>query len=555
MPRYNNPAIRQLKDQQVRYAPHRVREEQIDRAEQLLEKLDPQATYRYQDLCLQVTGCPVELYPDLELTGVDAAHDLRLFIDDLSASLNLAAENSREQILTVDDLSRKFKVSTKTVDRWRSRGLVSRRFKIGNRKRIGFLQSSVERFVAEHKDEVDRGANFSQLTESEKHDIIDRARRLARTGASPAEISRRIARHMGRAIETIRYTLKNHDLKHPDSAVFPNAVPNLSEELKRDIFSAYRNGVSVDRLARRYYRTRTSIYRVIGEMRAKQLIDQPIEFMYDKSFDEPGIEAVILCPEPAVPEQRGLLRSPPGLPPYLAQLYTIPLLSKEQEFYYFRKMNYLRFKAARLRDRLDVAKARPQALDEIEKCLEESLEIKNLLIRSNLRLVVSIAKKHMRPTDNFFEMVSDGNISLIRAIEKFDFSRGFKFSTYASWSIMKNFARSIPAQNIQRDRYRTGSEELFLSSIDPRTDQFEQEMANQRQHEAIEKILNRLDERERNIIMLRFGLTKDGESQTLEQLGGRFGVTKERIRQLEHRALLKLRKIAKSEKMDIPGVL
>lgn len=70
--------------------------------------------------------------------------------------------------------------------------------------------------------------------------------------------------------------------------------------------------------------------------------------------------------------------------------------------------------------------------------------------------MVSIAKKHMRPNANFFEMVSDGNMSLLRAIEKFDFSRGNKFSTYASWAIMKNFARSIPAEHTLLDRFKTG---------------------------------------------------------------------------------------------------
>src|SRR5205814_8910390 len=123
----------------------------------------------------------------------------------------------------------------------------------------------------------------------------------------------------------------------------------------------------------------------------------------------------------------------------------------------------------------------------------ESAEVKNLLIRSNLRLVVSIAKRHIKPNGNFFEMVSDGNMSLIRAIEKFDYSRGFKFSTYATWAIMKNFARSIPAEHTHRDRYRTGSEELFQSSADQRSDQFEQELVNHRQHDAIMRILNRLD--------------------------------------------------------------
>jgi RNA polymerase sigma factor (sigma-70 family) len=554
MSHYKNPAIRQLKEQQVRYAPRDARLEQIDKAEQLLEELDLGLDYRYQDLCQRITTYRPEMYPDLLVTGEDAAHDLRLFIEDLSDSADIKAESLAEQVLTVEDVSKRFKVSTKTVDRWRNRGLVSRRFMFGNRKRIGFLKSSVERFVARHASDIERGGQFSQMSDAERDEIIARARRLARAGACPAEISRRIARRTGRAVETIRYTLKNFDRHHPEAAVFPGAPQPLTEDVKKEIHRGFRRGMSVDRLSKRYCRTRASIYRIISEMRAKRLLDQPIEFMYHSSFEAPDADELILGPVPQNADKHPAFRAPPGLPPYLAQLYSIPLLSKEQEAYHFRKMNYLKFRAARLRDQLDVSRAKTRVMDQIERCLDEAVEVKNLLIRSNLRLVVSIAKKHVKPTGNFFEMVSDGNISLIRAIEKFDFSRGFKFSTYATWAIMKNYARSIPAEHNLLDRYRTGSDEFFMSSPDQRSDQFEQELVNHRQHEAIIQILNRLEERERNIIMFRFGLNQDTEPQTLEQLGGRFGVTKERIRQLESRALEKLRKIAMEEKLDIPGI-
>ncbi len=555
MANYKNPAIRQLKEQQVKYAPRAARLEQIDKAEQLLEELDlSRQDYRYQDLCYRITDYRPEMYPDLVVSGEDAAHDLRLFIEDLSDSANINAESSAEQVLTVADVSKRFKVSTKTVDRWRNRGLVSRRFMFGNRKRIGFLKSSLERFVARHAGDVERGGQFSQMSDAERDEIIDRARRLSRAGGCPAEISRRIARKTGRAVETIRYTLKNHDQQHPEAAIFPNSPLPLTEDVKKEIHRGFRRGMSVDRLARRYCRTKASIYRIVGEMRAKRLLDQPIECIYHASFESPNADELILGPAPESPDKHPAFRPPPGLPPYLAQLYSIPLLTKEQEAYYFRKMNYQKFRAARLRDQLDVSRAKSRVMDEIEHSLDEAVEVKNLLIRSNLRLVVSIAKKHVKPNGNFFEMVSDGNISLIRAIEKFDFSRGFKFSTYATWAIMKNYARSIPAEHNLLDRYRTGTDELFLSSPDQRSDQFEQELVNHRQHEAIVRILDRLDERERNIILYRFGLNQNSEPQTLEQLGGRFGVTKERIRQLEARALTKLRKIAMDEKLDIPGI-
>lgn len=164
-------------------------------------------------------------------------------------------------------------------------------------------------------------------------------------------------------------------------------------------------------------------------------------------------------------------------------------------------------------------------------------------------MVVSIAKKHVGRTDNFFELVSDGNMSLIRAVEKFDYARGNKFSTYASWAIMKNFIRSIPIENHRRDRFVTGHEDLFEAAADNRTDEHEYESAQRRMREAVKGMLGRLDDRERRIIVSRFGLDGAGE-QTLEQLGRELGVTKERIRQLEARAQTKLRKIAVEQKLE-----
>jgi len=554
MAHYHNPAIRQLKDQQVRFMPRDVRLAQIERAERLVHELQPDETYHYQDLCQRITEFRPELYPDLVLSGDEAAHDLRLFIEDLSDSADIPADSCSEEVWTVEELSRQFSVSTKTVDRWRNRGLISRRFVFGNRKRVGFLRSSVERFLTHQGITVEQTGGFNRLTDEERTQIIARARRLAQAGGSPTEISRRLARKLGRAVETIRTTLKHHDLNNPDEPIFPDAQLQLTDDVKNEIYRGFRKGIKVSRLAQKYGRTRTSIYRIVTEVRAQRLLDQPISYIHNPEFDAPGAdEAILHSPVPESPKT-SIPKPPPGLPPYLAQLYKIPLLTREQEVHYFRKFNYLKHCAAKLREKLEVSRAKSALMDQIETCLDAANEIKNLLIRSNLRLVVSIAKKHVKPTVSFFEMVSDGNLSLIRAIEKFDYGRGFKFSTYASWAIMKNYARSIPAENTWHERYRTGSEELFLSSTDRRSDQFEQERTNLQQHEALMRILSRLDERERSIIISRFGLEQNTEPETLEELGGRFGVTKERIRQLETRALAKLRRIASAENLDIPGI-
>ncbi len=552
--RYRNPAIKQLRDHQIKYAPRDVQLTQITRAERLLDELNPSGTYGYPDLCEKITTYRGEMYPDLVVSGAEAVHDLRCFVEDLSDSADIAVENAGEEVWTVEDVSRRFNVSSKTVSRWRDRGLVSRRFRFGGRKRVGFLRSSVERFVTKHANDVDRGSQFSQLSIEEREQLIHRARRLAKAGGCPTEINQRLARKFRRSPETVRYTLKNYDKDHPEAAVFPNANSAMTDEHKLEIYRGFRKGIVVDELAKKYGRTRASIYRLVAEARAEMLLEKPIDYMPSTVFDAPDAAETILPPLPVVERKSAVIKPPPGLPPYLNSLYSVPLLTKDDEVYYFRKMNFLKHQAAQLQKQLDVTQPRTRDMDTIERLIEQANEVKNFLIRSNLRLVVSIAKKHMKPNANFFEMVSDGNISLIRAIEKFDFTRGFKFSTYASWAIMKNFARSIPAEYTQLDRFRTGNEEVFDQASDPRSERLNEEFINKRQHEALMEILAQLEPRDRDIIVSRYGLKDGSPPQTLEQVGQKLGVTKERIRQLESRALQKLRKIAEDEHLDVPGI-
>ena len=552
--KFNHPVMKQLTEQQKRYAPIEKRLEQMDRAEKLMTQIEADQSYRYQDLCEQLTSYRPEKYPDLSIDGEDLLHDLPLFVEELSATTNLPVEQAGEPVLTVNELSEKFNVSTKTVDRWRKRGLVSRRFRFGNRSRVGFLRSSVDRFVNEHESEIQRGARFSQISDTEKFEIIAKARRLAIHGACPTEVSKRLSHTFSRSPEAIRYTIKQYDEENTENAVFPNSSVPLTDDRKMEIYQRYSNGMSVELLAEEFCRTKTSIYRIVTEVRARMLLDAPVAFMDSPEFHGDVQESEILGPPPERDKSARVMKAPPGLPPYLASLYTVPLLNREQEGYYFRKMNYLKFKAAELQEEIDPQNPKSRQLDKLEKLIGEAIAVKNFLIRSNLRLVVSIAKRHMKPTVNFFEMVSDGNMSLMRAIEKFDYTKGNKFSTYATWAIMKNYARSIPAENKVLDRFRTGNEEVFQFSEDGRGSQFRDESNNARQHEVIMSILEHLDDREKSIILHRYGLEKGSEPETLEQVGSRFGVTKERIRQIEARAMQKIRKIASDEKLEIPGI-
>jgi RNA polymerase primary sigma factor len=553
---YVHPALKQLKDQQSRYAPRERRLEQVTRAEQLLSEIELAKRYPYEYLCFRITGYRPEGWPALVLEGADVLHDLRLFVEDLSATARQAVEQVEEPVLTVDEVSRRYNVSSRTVTRWRRQGLVARRFVIDGRTKVGFLESSLERFVTAHRAQVERGSRFRQLTEAERDEIVRRARRMAlvRSGqAGLVEIARRIARKMSRSTETIRLTLKAYDRDHPDRAIFPKTMPPLDDEAKAQVYRRFRMGVSAEVLARQFGRTRSSVYRIINEMRARRILGTKLEFIDHSSFSMPDSAPEILAPvpEPADGKAPRRPKPPKGLPPYLASLYEVPLLDREQEMHLFRKMNYLKYKAGLLRSRIDPARAKTADLDEIERLQEEALSVKNQVIRSNLRLVVSIAKRHVGPSNNFFELVSDGNMSLIRAVERFDFSRGNKFSTYASWAIMKNFARTIPEENYRRDRFVTGHEEMFETAADTRADEHEYESALKRMQEAVKGMLGRLDDRERKIIISRFGLGGVSE-QTLEQLGRELGITKERVRQIESRAQEKLRRIASEEKLDLP---
>ena len=190
---YMNPAIRQLRDQQVRFAPREKKIEQVTQAERLLGELDPARAYPYEYLCYRVTNYRPESYPDLRLSGQEAAHDLRLFVEDVSESADVRADAAGEPVLTVELLAKRFNVSTKTISRWRRQGLVSRRFMVDGRKRVGFLASSVDRFVEHNQERVRRGSQFSQLTDQERALIIERARRLARAGGCPADVTKRLA--------------------------------------------------------------------------------------------------------------------------------------------------------------------------------------------------------------------------------------------------------------------------------------------------------------------------------------------------------------------------
>ncbi len=562
MKTYKHPALKELADQQVRFAPPPRRLEQLKRAEQLLTEIDPLKEYPYQFLCYRVSDFRSDAYPGLLIPGLDVIHDLGLWINELAISLPaIPVEEVAEPVLTLDEFSKKLNVTTKTINRWRKRGLIGIPIVANGRRQMGFIASLTDPFLTANKDRLEKSSKFTQLSQDEKDDILRRANRFARLGlGSLSEISKRIARKLGRSPETVRYTIKNFDREHPEQALYPDVTGPLAESDKLLIYNSYRRGMDVSTLAKNFQRNRSSMYRVLSEIRAQRLIDQPNDYIYHASFDDPAMEATILAEMPeaeAFEAARSKLRVPKDALPELMSNYEMPLLTKDQEQHLFRKMNYLKHRAAKLLEEIklesgliDYAKLRVELLDQVEAYLKEANQVKEMLIRCNMRLVTSIAKRHAGQTENFFELLSDGNMSLMRAVEKFDYSRGNKFSTYGSWAIMKNFARSIPDEKNRRERFVTGNEELFDAAEDRRTDEQEVIAAAEQATAKVNRLLEYLEPREREIIRLRAGLEQGKEGMTLEKIGERLGITKERVRQLNVRAMKKLRTIVEQHKEE-----
>ena len=485
--------------------------------------------------------------PESRLLSADTIRqDLITLAEDISNAAEIEVGVWPERLFSVADLAKRFDVSSKTIFRWHRRGLVGWRLCYADRRvRLAFPEHCVRQFVAYNAGLVNRGSSFSQLSGAEREQIVAWARRLADNGHRTVNaVAKVIAAETNRAVETIRLILKSYDDAHPRAGVFnrPKLKVGANDE-RLKIWEAYVDGAGIAALAQRFGRPPAQIYAIITEMRGRDLKARTIEFVDSDEFRARNADELIIEDAHALgPNEasKSKTRVPADLPPYLRQLFYIPLLTAAGERALFRKFNYLKYKAVRLRDALDPESVKARELDRIEDLLSQAERVKSQITQANLRLVVSIAKRHATPFRDFFEIISDGNMSLMRAVERFDYSRGFKFSTYASWAIMKNYARTIPEQRQHRDRYQTGRDELLEVLSSPGPEEHETDYLPALRSK-VEQMLTTLDERESEILRQRFGLDDHGEPQTLQQIGERFGVSKERIRQLESRAMSKLR--------------
>ena len=295
---------------------------------------------------------------------------------------------------------------------------------------------------------------------------------------------------------------------------------------------------------------------------------------------EDGEDVLKSVEDPKVQESLLSVNSDDSVKIYLRQIGKIPLLSSAEE--------------------LDLAKKIQENHDEFAK---------DVLVNANLRLVVSIAKKYIGRGLSFLDLIQEGNVGLIKAAGRFDYKKGYKFSTYATWWIQQSITRAIadkariirlPIHMIdsigkirratidlttelghpptkQEIAYRLGLPVSKLTSIiksaqstvsmdtpatsdedsskiadfivDNSTITPDGKVTQDNLLEDIRTILNQLSQKERDVLILRYGLDNNGVKKTLDEIGSQYGVSRERIRQIENRAISKLKKLCKNEKL------
>ena len=293
----------------------------------------------------------------------------------------------------------------------------------------------------------------------------------------------------------------------------------------------------------------------LAELRARRetLFARSIDYIPCRQFLKADAErlATDLPAAAAVPLERSEAAPPTGagVTPYIASLYQTRLLAKEEEQFYFRRMNWLKFRAATTRGRLDRRRASLKQIEQVEGLLAEAETVKAILITANLRLVVSIAKKFVDATWSFDELVSEGNLALMRSVEKFNFALGNRFSTYATYAIQRHFYRLSHRGRQLRQRFVADDEALKGEAAAEPTHEYRSGEQIAMLKNLFAGFLAELEPRERRIVVARFGF--DGKPpRTFRELGSQMGVCKERIRQIQGRAMDKLRELAAEAKLE-----
>jgi len=238
-----------------------------------------------------------------------------------------------------------------------------------------------------------------------------------------------------------------------------------------------------------------------------------------------------------------------GLSTYLAELHKVPLLEGDQEYLVFQWMNYLKYRAAELvRGRQRTTR---KLRREVSLLLTRARQFRNRIVSANLRLVVSIAKKLVDRENSLEELISDGHLPLMRAVEIFDFERGTRFSTYATWAVRNKLFRTTPRNRKHARRFRNSSDDFFPLIPDERDLKRSFESYHHDVHAALEGLLSHLDERDKYIVRARFGLNEEDKPHRFREIAEGLNISTERVRQLLARSLEQLREQSDQVAIDV----
>ncbi|GAB5405297.1 MAG: hypothetical protein Aurels2KO_35280 [Aureliella sp.] len=240
-----------------------------------------------------------------------------------------------------------------------------------------------------------------------------------------------------------------------------------------------------------------------------------------------------------------------SLPPHLMGMCEDKLLTPEQERALFQRMNFMRHLAAKILDRRTAETATQWDVERARGLLRAAQWYRDRIVRANTRLVISIVKKFVNQQCGFDDLLSDGIMALMRSVDKFDYKLGFRFSTYATQVVRRNSYRFVMERQDERLKV---SNSISDQSLDVAEDQDPSTMSEYRWNTLrnhLTELLGKLDKREKLIVRARFSLGGHRKVQTLQALADRLGISKERVRQLEKRAMEKLQMMAASNPPDL----
>jgi RNA polymerase primary sigma factor len=213
----------------------------------------------------------------------------------------------------------------------------------------------------------------------------------------------------------------------------------------------------------------------------------------------------------------------------------------------FLRMNHLRFVAEQLRQSLKGDGSDGWTVRRIAALLKAADWYRDRMVKANMRLVISIVKKFVNVQNVFDDLLSDGIVALLRAVDKFDAMLGFRFSTYATQVVRRNTYRKVMEKQKERQRVALSIHDSGVDISDEHRAPSMSEGRWQDLRSRLSTMLDLLDRREKLIVRARFSLGGHRKVQTLQRLADVLGVSKERVRQLEKRALDKLRVLADTE--------